>query len=105
MEAPNGQGEWIPITEKTKIEQCCMDENIRKSTQASLSPTMQRDQRQLLGWKAQTIRAQQIIDGTIEDTSGIHPDIIELIPYLRKPIQIQQNGPIDTGGCGIINFW
>jgi hypothetical protein len=30
---------------------------------------MQRDQRQLLGWKAQTTTAQQIIDGTLEIVS------------------------------------
>ena len=88
VEAPNEQGIWIPVLEKNRIEQCCMEENIRKSTQASFSPTMQQTQRDLLGWKANTKIAHEILNGTIQDTTGIHPDIQKLIPFLKTPEEI-----------------
>ena len=73
-----------------------MEENIRKSTQAIFSPTMQIDQRKLLGWKANTQTAQQILDGTLNDHSGIHPHIQQLIPFLATPQGIKDNNPIRT---------
>jgi Reverse transcriptase (RNA-dependent DNA polymerase) len=90
VEAPTSNNRWKMITEKKEIELCCIQENIKRMTQAKDTPTMREDQIQLLGLKADTMLAQEILEGNIQDTTDIHPDIINMIPFLSKPTAIQE---------------
>ena len=94
IEVPNNQGEWETVTNKDSIERHCIHENIRRSTQAVNTPTMQKEQLTLLGWKAQTPLAQQILQGTIFDFTDIHDDIKDLIPFLSTPDKVKEQMPI-----------
>ena len=55
---------------------------------------MQQDQVDLLGWKADTEMAQQILDGNLEQPKGVHPDILSMAPFLKRPNSIIEAGPL-----------
>ena len=96
VEAQDEEGQWQVITDKANIEHECIKENIKRMTQAVQSPTMLQSQINLLGWKADSPLAQDILNGTYTNTDGLHPDIIDLIPYISTPTAIKNAPAIST---------
>ena len=107
VEAPSEDGTWQVITEKQEIEFQCIKENIRRLTQASLTPTMLQSQIDIFGCKADTPIASDILQGTPTTIEGIHPSIQNMLPYLQTPISISQLPPIrhDITTSEYVRLW
>ncbi len=67
IEAKNSQGEWCIYTDKHKIEQGCIKENIARFTQASHLPVMQQSTIRSVGWFAETGTSQNILQGNFDE--------------------------------------
>ena len=93
VEYLNDQGGWEVTVEKQKIEEECMQENIRRFTQANNSPSLKQDQVELLGWTAGSDIASLILKG--EPTPlALDPAISRLAPFIQQPAMMT---PITTG--------
>jgi hypothetical protein len=74
-----------------------MLENIRRFTQANHTPSLHKDQIDLLGWTANTDVAQLILEGKdIPDTIPLDDNIRLLAPFLSTPPSISALGPISS---------
>jgi hypothetical protein len=84
VEYQNAQGGWEVTVEKHKIEEECMQENIRRFTQANNSPSLKQDQVELLGWTADTETASLILQGE-QTPTALDQAISRLAPFLKTP--------------------
>jgi hypothetical protein len=71
-----------------------MNENIRRFTQANVTPPLLPETIAALGWTADTQLSQDILSGNDTTTIDVHPGIHRLIPYLSTPQEIISKGPI-----------
>lgn len=86
---------WVLQTEKKEIEKGCMDKNKRRFTQANHTPSLLKDQVNILGWTGNNQVSRNILQGsTIGDE--VHEDIRDMAPYLATPITILERGLIDN---------
>jgi Reverse transcriptase (RNA-dependent DNA polymerase) len=94
IEVQNSDGEWTLMTGKEDIENGCIAENIRRFTQAANTPPLQPLQISLLGWRAEGVVANNIINGNTDLDPRLHPAIARMAPFFRTPDNIIINGPI-----------
>jgi hypothetical protein len=97
--ASSESGTTITHTSKEMIEQACMNENIRRFTQAYHTPSLQSDQIALLGWTGNSISSTEILNGTVQqfdNQDDLHPGIRRLSPFLSVTPTIQELGSIAT---------
>jgi hypothetical protein len=92
IETQTPSGKWELQTTREEIEKGCMEENIRRYTQASHTPSMQRSQIDLLGWTGNTTTSEGILKGIRDER--LHPHIASLATYLHTPLEVQQCQPI-----------
>jgi Reverse transcriptase (RNA-dependent DNA polymerase) len=107
VEAQANDGSWQVVTDKQEIENQCIQENIRRLTQASTTPTMLQSQIDIFGSKADTQRAEEILKGELVNTEGVHPSIQKMAPYLTTPTAITQLPPIrhDITTTEYVRMW
>jgi Reverse transcriptase (RNA-dependent DNA polymerase) len=86
---------WELRTEKEDIERGCIEENIKRFTQAGGTPPLHTSQTALLGWKAENEVAKDILQGKKELDSRLHPSIQRMAPFLATPTCVQQLGTIN----------
>ncbi len=79
------QGSWEVTIDKLKIEEECIQDNVRRFTQANASPSLRDDQVQILGWTANTDSAYRILHGEGNMVEGLDPAIARLAPFLVQP--------------------
>ncbi len=97
VEAPDHEGNWSLKDTKIEVETGCMNENMKRFTQASHTPLMQNEAIQLLGWTANTPTAQAILNDTTTSLQiPLPPALATLAPLLSTPPAIQTHGPIST---------
>jgi hypothetical protein len=75
IEVPVNDGQWEVRTSKEEIEQGCIDENVRRFSQANNTAPMQANQIELLGWKANTQYALDILQRNLPLNDELHPHI------------------------------
>jgi hypothetical protein len=85
IEFQNQQGHWEISTDKQTIENECMNENIRRFTQALDTPSLQPTQIDLIGWNADTITATSILEGTDNLPPELDESLQRLAPFLAYP--------------------
>jgi hypothetical protein len=83
IEYLNASGQWEVTVEKEKIEEECIQDNIRRFTQANNSPSLRQNQITLLGWTANQEAAYQIMQGNTT-SNELDPAILRLTPFLTK---------------------
>ena len=85
VEAPDSSGTWKLWEKKEDIEKRCMEENIARFTQACHTPPMLEDQRELLGWTADTSTSTSILDGSYDFSQPeLHHDLQQTLPYFKR---------------------
>jgi hypothetical protein len=95
VEVPNEVGGWDLKTTKLDIEQGCIDENIRRFSQANSTPPLLQHTVQSLGWKGETETATNILSATNMDET-LHPAILRMVPFWNRPNDITRKGEIET---------
>lgn len=88
-------GQWNTLTEQDDIEQCCINEGIRKRTQANQAPCLLPEQVALLGELADSDTSNAILQGNQVDHDILHPDMQTLLPFWTMPENIRTSDPID----------
>jgi hypothetical protein len=91
----NDDSRWRLTDIKEEIEQGCVDENIRRFTQANNTPSLLFDAISQLGWTASTELAANILEGNTT-TTNLHPCIQRIVPFLQQPATIKERGDIIT---------
>jgi hypothetical protein len=94
IETPSADGVLVMETDKDKIEQGCIDENIRRFTQANQTPSLQSDQVELLGRTDTKKISKNILEGLIG--TRLHVYIQNLAKNLSTPDTIKLHKPIET---------
>ncbi len=85
IEHQNHQGMWEISTDKRTIEEECVQENIRRFTQALDTPSLRSDQIDILGWTADTTTATAILKGAQDLPSHLDNSLQRLAPFLAYP--------------------
>jgi hypothetical protein len=88
--------QWVEVGEKQLIERGCIQENVRRFTQAKHTPSLLPESISQLGWTATTELASAILLNENIDESDLHPSIRRLAPYLGTPASIQNLGEMRT---------
>jgi endonuclease/exonuclease/phosphatase family metal-dependent hydrolase len=103
--APNSN-QWQLVTTKDEIELGCIQENVRRFTQANHSPAMQPSAVELIGIIGNNKLAQNIKDNIITpDYLKIHEDLRQLLPYYSKPTQLLENINTSITMQEMRHFW
>jgi hypothetical protein len=92
VEIPDGQS-WKEVCGKEEVEAGCMQENIRRFTQANHTPSLLPESVALLGWTADTVYSDQLLRNQA-DLHLLHPSLQRLTPYLCTPNAISEAGTI-----------
>jgi Reverse transcriptase (RNA-dependent DNA polymerase) len=95
VERQTSNGEWEVCTQKVDIEQECIKENIRRFTQANNTPPLLQTQVDLLGWKADTQTALDILQGKENLPEELHENLKNMAPFWKIPGEINNMEPID----------
>jgi hypothetical protein len=88
------EGEFKTVTDKTAIEKECLTEGKKRFSQALDTPSLTKDQIDLLGWTANTDKATKLLHGTIP--LYLHQDIVHIANYLQQPESIRGRPPIES---------
>ena len=88
------EDEWKMVTEKTAIEMECLREGKKRFSQAINTPSLTKDQIDLLGWTANTEASTQILQGTIPIT--LHQDLVHIAAYLQQPATVSERPMIES---------
>lgn len=91
---PTGDGLWQTVHSKEEVEAACIEEGIRKRSQANDSPCLQLDQLDLFGKLADTAISDQILQGNVLDPELFHQDLQTLLPFWKMPDTIRQAEPV-----------
>jgi endonuclease/exonuclease/phosphatase family metal-dependent hydrolase len=92
---PTGNKEWKETEGKLEMEKGCIEENIRRFTQANHTPSLKPEIIDKIGWTGNTSFSDQILNNSA-NVQDLHPHIQELIPFLSKPDSITAIGDIST---------
>jgi hypothetical protein len=95
VETPDNIGTWTLRIEKQEVEQSCIEENLRRFTQANNTLPLLPDQIELLGWTGNTTTAKDILEGKEDLIPGLHPLITNMAMYLSTPQAIKVLIPIN----------
>ena len=79
------------MTEKSEVEQACIDEHLRKFSQTNNTPPMQPPLSTLLGDLANTEFCENILNGTAEFPDDLEEYRVDFLKQLKKPESVQLN--------------
>ena len=80
--APDENGNWIEMTDKTLMEKALLEEYERCVTQANSTPCMQHPMKEVLGNIVPNKIADEIMQGTFVPPDGVSDEIREVFKYL-----------------------
>jgi Reverse transcriptase (RNA-dependent DNA polymerase) len=84
VEVPDADGDWSMKDKKADIELGCMEENERRFTQASNTPSLLPSSIDLLGWTGDTNFSTQVLQGSA-NIALAHPSLQPILPYFSTP--------------------
>jgi hypothetical protein len=88
---------WEMTINKEDSEYGCIQENIKRFTQANDTPPMKPSQFELLGWTACSDVAENILEGNFSlEHNNLHPAIERMLPYYKTPKTISDRGLISS---------
>jgi Reverse transcriptase (RNA-dependent DNA polymerase) len=97
---------WKIVNDKVDIEKGCINENIRRFSQAQHTPPMQELEQKLLGKMGENDVSDDIINGNYNTLfEQLHPDIQQLIPFLKKPNQLLTDINCDLTNDEMRQYW
>ena len=84
----NEEQQLVTIQDKPSIERACINEGHQRFLQAKDTPSMQREQINLLGWTGDSDASTEILNGKVPN--ALHEDLKHMAQFFQKPNTISK---------------